>query len=116
MHNPCPDLLAETCCSSLGQRTLTCTEYAYLDYSSDTCKCLVGSYLKITGNTRACVKCDNYPAHCTGPIVIKRSENQKLRLLGPLDSKNIHGVCVVETDSLSGFATVNGNDVNYYTL
>jgi hypothetical protein len=37
-------------------------------------------------------------------------------MLGKQEIRNIHGVCVVETDTLSGFVTVNGNNVNYYRL
>ena len=113
--NPCPDPLAETCSNQPGQRTLTCTQFAVLDYFTDLCRCSVGSYLDNTVTPHKCVRCDGYPAACFGPGDDK-TRDQDLQVVGVHDTRHIHGVCVIETDTLNGFVTVEGNNVNYYEI
>jgi hypothetical protein len=111
----CPDSLAETCSPEPGHRTLTCTQFAVLDRFSDTCRCSVGSYLDDSVTPNKCVRCDRYPAACFGPGDDK-SRGQELQVIGKHDTRHINGVCVIESSSLTGFATIEGNNVNYYEL
>jgi hypothetical protein len=82
------------------------------------CKCSVGTYFdsSAASPTESCALCPANPEPCSGPDAEDEGIEAEFTIFGEHRTRHIHGVCVVETDTVTGFVVVESNSANFFTV
>jgi hypothetical protein len=115
--NRCSDPNAHNCRFSGFSFTGTCVPNALLD-DSGQCVCNIGYFEDVTQgeNRNRCQECTIPTAPCVGGSDAEQGELPFVKKVAWHPNRKIHGACIVEDNNFIGVATVNNNEVNYFSF